>query len=50
MQSIGSIKTYKYGTSKDLVSDKEEFNCNTIINGTQNENLWWCFKRNHKKN
>ena len=39
MQSIGSIKTYKYGTSKDLVSDKEEFKCNTIINGTQHENL-----------
>ena len=24
MQSIDSIETYTYGTSKDLVSDKEE--------------------------
>ena len=28
MQSIDSIETYAYGTSKDLVSDKEEINCN----------------------
>ena len=26
MQSIDSIETYAYGTSKDLVSDKEELN------------------------
>ena len=25
MQPIDSIETYAYGTSKDLVSDKEEF-------------------------
>ena len=31
MQSISSIKTFAYGTSKDLVSDKEEFKCNNII-------------------
>ena len=31
MQSINSIKTFAYGTSKDLVSDKEEFKCNNII-------------------
>ena len=28
MQLIDSIETYAYGTSKDLVSDKEEINCN----------------------
>ena len=27
MQSIGSIETYAYGTSKDLVSEKEEIKC-----------------------
>ena len=30
MQSIDSIETYAYGTSKDLVSDKEEVKCNNI--------------------
>ena len=30
MQSIDSIDTYAYGTSKDLVSNKEEIKCNTI--------------------
>ena len=31
MESIDSIGTYAYGTSKDLVSDKEEIKCNNII-------------------
>ena len=31
MQSIDSIETYAYGTSKDLVIDKEEIECNNII-------------------
>ena len=31
MQSIDSIETYAYGTSKYLVSDKEEIKCNNII-------------------
>ena len=31
MQSINSIKTYAYGTSKDLVSDKEKIKCNNMI-------------------
>ena len=31
MQSIDSIETYAYGTSKDLVSEKEEIQCNNII-------------------
>ena len=36
MQSIDSIETYAYGTSKDLVSDKEEIKCNNIIQKTLN--------------
>ena len=31
MQSIDSIETYAYGTSKDLVSAKEEIKCNNIL-------------------
>ena len=30
MQSIDLIKTYAYGTSKDLVSEKKEIKCNNI--------------------
>ena len=31
MQSIDLIETYAYGTSKYLVSKKEEIKCNNII-------------------
>ena len=31
MQSIDSIETYSYGTSKDLVSEKEQIKCSNII-------------------
>ena len=31
MQSIDSIETHAYATSKDLVSDKEEIKCSNII-------------------
>ena len=31
MQSIDSMKTYAYGTSKDLVSEKEEIKYSYII-------------------
>ena len=31
MQSIDSIEAYAYGTSKDLVSDKEEVECSNIL-------------------
>ena len=31
IQSIDSIETYAYGTSKDLVCKKEEIKCNNII-------------------
>ena len=31
MQSIVSTETYAYGTSKDLVSEKEEIKCNNEI-------------------
>ena len=35
MQSIDSIETYPYGTSKDLVCEKEEIKCNNIIKKIQ---------------
>ena len=31
MQPIDSIKIYPYGTSKDLVREKEEIKCNNKI-------------------
>ena len=31
MQSVDFIETYAHGTSKDLVSEKEEVKCNNII-------------------
>ena len=31
MQSIDLIETYGYGTSKDLLSEKEEIKCSNII-------------------
>ena len=31
MQSIDLIKTYAYGISKNIVSEKEEIKCNNII-------------------
>ena len=37
MQSIDSIGTYEYGTSKDLVSEKEEIKCNNLKNDTEND-------------
>ena len=36
MLSIDSIETYAYGTSKDLVSEKEEIRCNNIIKQYKN--------------
>ena len=37
MQSFDSIETYAYGTSKDLVSEKEEIKCNKIIKSSKND-------------
>ena len=31
MDSIDSIETYAYRTSKDLVSEKEEIKCSNVI-------------------
>ena len=31
MQSIDLIETYAFGTSKDLISEKEEFKCSNKI-------------------
>ena len=33
MQSIDFMETYAYGMSKDLISEKEEIKCNSIIKG-----------------
>ena len=49
MQSIDSIETYAYETSKDLVSDKEEIKCYNMMKRYKKDQLWWCCKRKHKK-
>ena len=49
MQSIDLIETYAYGTSKDLVTEKEEIKCNNIIKRYKNDYFWWYYKRKHKK-
>ena len=36
MQSLDSIETYTYGTNKNLVSEKEEIKCNSIIKRYKN--------------
>ena len=36
IQSIGSIETYAYRASKDLVCKKEEFNCKSTIKSYKN--------------
>ena len=36
IQLIDSIETYAYGTSKDLVCNKEEINCNNITKQYKN--------------
>ena len=37
MKSIDSIKAFAQGTSKDLVSEKEEIKCNNIIKQYKND-------------
>ena len=37
MKSIDSIETYAYGTSEDLVSEKEVIKCNNIIKRYKND-------------
>ena len=37
MQSNNSIETYAYGTSKNLVSEKEVIKCNNIITRYKND-------------
>ena len=37
MQSTDSIETYAYGTSKDVVSKKEEIKCSNIIKRYKND-------------
>ena len=36
IQLIDSTETYVYGTSKDLVTEKEEIKCNNIIKRYKN--------------
>ena len=37
MQSTDQTEKYAYGTSKDLVNEKEEIQCNNIIKRYKND-------------
>ena len=37
MESIDLIEIYRYRTSKDLVSEKEEIKCNNMIKRYKND-------------
>ena len=37
MQSINWLETYTYGTSKDLISGKEEIKCNNRMKRYKND-------------
>ena len=37
MQWIDSIETYAYGTSKNLVGQKQDIKCSNIIKGSEND-------------
>ena len=37
MQSTDSIEMYVYGTSRDLINEKEEIKCNNIIKQYKND-------------
>ena len=37
MQSIDSIETYAYETSKDLISEEKEIKCNNITKQCKND-------------
>ena len=45
MQSIDSIETYAYGTSKYRVSEREEIKCSNIIKRHKN---WLALKKKQK--
>ena len=39
IKECNSVETYAYGTSKDLVSEKEEIKCNNIKSYTKKDEL-----------
>ena len=42
------IETYVHRMSKDIVSEKEEIKCSNIIKRSENDEIWWCYKRKNK--
>ena len=48
IQSMDSIETYVYGTSKHLANKKKKVKCNNIIKQNNNDWFCWCYKRNIK--
>ena len=50
MQSINLLETYVYGISKDLVSEKEEIKCKTIIKWFKTKLNWMMLRKNDNIN
>ena len=44
--SIVSKEMHRYGMNKDLICEKEETRCNTIIQQPKSD---WCYKRKHTR-
>ena len=49
MQSIDSIETYAYGTSKNVVFKKKEIKSSNITKQFKNIQFWLYHKGRHKK-
>ena len=49
MQSIGLIETYAYGTSKDLVKEKEEVKYSNIIKRYKKWLTFMMLQRTYKR-
>ena len=50
MESIDSVEKYAYGTSKDLISQKEEIKCNNIIKRYKKLLTLMMFQKKTKQN
>ena len=49
MQSIDSIETYAYGTSKDLIRKKEKIKSNNMLKKYKNFWLWLYYKKRRNR-
>ena len=48
MQS-DSVKTYAYGTNKEIIHRKEKIKCSNMIKQYEEWLVWWCYKRKYRQ-